>query len=174
MAIQTTYGFTHDPLLVGMAAGPSPCQKGTGYADAAIAFGLGLVYDGEVTQGRRKVKVPDAAFTVADFVGIAEHSHKQQRGDEAGLDVLTSTQTAEYAIGDDITIAEKRRIVVTVEGAVNPGAAVFLRHTANGGNTPGNFRTDADTARAVDISTVARWRTTTAGAGQAELEINLP
>ena len=175
MPIQTAYPFTHDPLLLGMASTPEPCQKATGYADAAISFGVGLIYDGEISDGRQKVAVPAATFTIRDFAGIAEYSHKQQRGEDAGLTDLTTTQTAEYSAGDDITIAQKRRLIVFSEQAVNPGAAVFLRHTAGGaGTAPGQFRTDADTANAIDISSVARWKSVTAGAGNAELEINLP
>jgi len=50
---------------------------------------------------------------------------------------------------------------------------VFLRHTTNAALLAGDFRNDADTARA-DAITNARFVTATTAAGLVQVEINLP
>lgn len=172
MGIQTTYSFTHDALVQGMIDSMVPSECLTGYSDAAIGFGLGLVYDGEVTDGRSKLALPSATgFT---FAGISVFTHKQNTGGDSGLGDLTTDEVARYAIGDDITYGKKGRFVVWSESAVEPGDAVFLRHTANGaGTAPGQFRVDADTDGADQIAR-AQWVTKITAAGLVVLEINLP
>jgi hypothetical protein len=78
------------------------------------------------------------------------------------------------ADGEPASLVRKGRVWVSVEEAVTPGDDVFFRHTAGGGGTElGVFRTDADTASADQVAG-ASWLSTTAGAGIALLEINIP
>jgi hypothetical protein len=174
MPIQTTYGFTNDALLRGMTASMLSVEAETAYASAAIEFGLGLVFDDAQDGDRKRVKVPAAAGET--FVGIAAFDHTRPvSGEIDGLTVLESTQTVQYRAGDAIKLIRRGRIVVQVEEAVTPESAVFLRHTANGaGTAPGYFRTDIDTDGAIDVSAFCKFATTTAGAGLAYLDINLP
>jgi len=175
MPIQTTYNFQHDALLQGMVKDAQTCDTITGFSDAAIGFGLGVAYDsamGTYETSRPKLALPSATgFT---FMGVTCHTHKQNTGGDDGLGVLTTTESAQYAIGDDITVLTRGLIVVYSESAVEPGDAVFLRHTANGaGTAPGQFRIDADTANADQI-TNAKWATKITAAGLVVLQINLP
>lgn len=174
MPIQTTYGFTNDSLLQGMPAATLDTESETAYSAAAIAFGLGLVFDDAQDGDRKKVKLPAAADDT--FVGIAVFDHTRPlTGEVDALTVLATTQTARYAIGDAIRLLRKGRIVVRVEQAVNPESPVFLRHTANGaGTAPGQFRVNIDTANAIDVSAYCSFATTTTGAGLAYLDVNLP
>lgn len=172
MPIQTTFPFQHGELLKGMAVQyPERCI--TGYSDEVIEFGLGLAYDGAFSDGDRpKVAIPSATGFV--FMGLALFNHKQSRQDDDGFGVLEATAGSRYEIKDDITIARKGLFQVYSEVAVNPTLPVFLRHTANSALTPGDFRTDADTARADEIAEGAKWATVTTAAGLAILELNLP
>lgn len=178
MPIQTTYNFDHTIALVGQCSGSGISEKISAYADAAIAFGRGVVYDGANagTESRDagyvgsspKVKIPTATGGV--FVGVTQRIEKPTYDRPDGLTVVTGTQDSKYEIGDSITVRTKGRIWVYAEQAVNPGLSVFLRHTTNGALTAGNFRVDADTSRA-DAVTTARWVSRTSGAGVAELEL---
>ena len=172
MPIQTTYPFTHDLVLKGMKAQGGACESITAYSDEVIEFGFGVVYDGEANlEQRPQVKIPDA--TGQTFLGIAAHTHKQSNSGDDGLGVLVSTGTTRYEIGDDIKVWTKGRYMVFAEQAVNPTLDVYLRHTTNTTESPGDFRVDADTARADQI-TNAKWVSVTSAAGNAILEINEP
>jgi hypothetical protein len=76
---------------------------------------------------------------------------------------------------DEETMPVLRRGVVWVyaEDAVTYGAQPYCRYVAGAGEEYGTFRSNADTADAAAVPT-AQWRSTTAGAGLALLEINLP
>lgn len=127
-------------------------------SDEIIQFGIGLQV--EVTG---LVTLPSAAGD--QFQGIAMMKHKAPPN---------STGISQYEIGQAIPVLRKGRIWVQAEEAVNPTLAVFLRHTVNGGDVPGDFRTDLDTAAAFDISAFAKWISVTTAAGLAILEVNFP
>ena len=58
-----------------------------------------------------------------------------------------------YSAGDLAGYIERGYIVVLTEEAVSDQDVVYIRHTANGGNTQlGAARTDADTANAFAVS----------------------
>lgn len=79
-----------------------------------------------------------------------------------------------YPAKSAVAVMKKGRIWVIVEKAVTVDDAVYVRHTANGGNTQkGAFRDDSDSSNALQI-TNARFITSTSGAGIAIVEINLP
>ena len=172
MPIQTTYNFTHDALQKGMIQDFLPTERITAFSDEVINFGFGVVYDSAVgNENRPKVAIPSSTgFT---FLGVACHTHKQNTGGDDTLGTLTTTEEAEYAIGDDITVLKKGRIVVYSEQAVDLDDDVYLRHTTTTTENPGDFRTDADTDKADQI-TQARWVSKTSGAGLAVIEINIP
>lgn len=124
---------------------------------AAIGFGFGLAW---LSTGL--VALPSATGFV--FAGVAMMKHSA---------IPNATGLAQYDIGHAISVVRQGRIWVESEQAVNPSLSVFLRHTTNAALVPGNFRVDADTARADQI-TNARWVSVTTGAGLAILEINMP
>lgn len=124
---------------------------------AAIAFGVGVAI-----ASTGLVAVP--AATGFKFEGITIQKHKS---------TPNSTGVAQYDIGEAISVLRKGRIYVNAEQAVDPTVAVFLRHTVNAALTPGDFRTDADTAKADQI-TNAKWVSKITAAGLAILEINMP
>jgi len=147
-----------------------PAVKG-GIADSAfhdivgrnaavdVNFGLGLV----ATAVEGVVALPAAVGN--KFLGIAIQSLK---------DIPRSTGIALYEIDEEFPMMKKGRIWVHSEQAVNPTLAVFLRHTTSTTEVPGDFRVDIDTDKGIDVSAVASWVSTTAAAGLALLEINLP
>lgn len=128
-------------------------------AEADINFGVGLA----VTAVESRVAVP--AATGFKFAGISVQTLK---------DIPRSTGIALYEADDQFPVLRKGRIWVYSEVAIDPTDPVFLRHTINAALLPGDFRNDADTARADDISAFASWVSTTTAAGLAILEINAP
>ncbi len=130
----------------------------TGVSAAIIQFGVGLSID-----AAGLVLVPAATGFI--FNGISVQKHKAQENDAA---------KSQYEIGQAVSIMRKGRIWVNAEQAVNPTLAVFLRHTANAGLIPGDFRVDLDVANADDISAFAKWVSVNTVAGLAQLEINFP
>lgn len=124
-----------------------------------IGFGLGLIKT--VTEGL--VALP--AATGFKLAGIAIQTLK---------DIPRATGIALHEIDSEFPVIKKGRVWVYSEVAVTPLEPVFMRHTTTTTELPGDFRNDADTARADDISAVAAWVSTTTGAGLALLEINIP
>ena len=146
------------PAVKGMLADIALSDKVGRNSLVAIAFGLGLVQTAVAGQAA----LPSATgFT---FEGISVQTNKP---------TSNATGEAQYEIGEEITVLRKGRIWVYVETAVAVNDDVFLRHTVNGALLAGDFRTDADTARADQI-TNARFITATTAAGLAMVEINLP
>jgi len=128
------------------------------FAAADINFGVGLAQTAVAGQA----EIPTATgFT---FEGIAVQTNKP---------TPNSTGIALYEAGEEITVLRKGRIWVYVEEAVAVNDDVYLRHTDNVALLAGDFRTDADTAKADQI-TNARFITATTAAGLAMVEINLP
>jgi hypothetical protein len=155
--VQLDYNDMAAAVKGGMADAARANDYITGQSAAAISFGFGLAI---LSTGL--VAVPSSTgFT---FVGIARQKHKS---------TPNSTAVAQYDIGEAISIVRKGRIWVESEQAVNPTLSVFLRHTVNSALVPGNFRVDADTAKADQI-TNAKWVSVTTGAGLAILEVNQP
>lgn len=128
------------------------------FAADDIEFGLGLA----ATTTAGQAEVPTATGFV--FEGVSVQTNKV---------TLNSTGEAVYQAGEEITVKRKGRIWVYTEEATAVNDDVYLRHTVNAALVPGDFRTDADTARADQIAN-ARWLTATTAAGLALLEINLP
>jgi hypothetical protein len=175
MSIQTTYPFGYTPGLLGQPYDLTPYQDVTADAATAIGFGLGLVFDSSRTpqNNRASVKLPSASGDL--FAGVAVLSRKQvTTGTPAGFGDLTTTEDAQYDIGDPIRLRTKGRLYVWSEQAVGPTDPVYLRFTANGAGTlAGYFRKDADTNKASLIAN-ARWVGTITAAGIIVLEINKP
>jgi hypothetical protein len=141
--------------LRGMLADAGDNEIITGYSTVAQEFGKGL----QVLTGGG-VLLPAAVTNI--FQGITVMNNNA---------VQNATGLAGFAIGQAIPILRKGRIWVQSEQAVNPTLAVFWKCVASGF---GDFRVDADTANAKDISAFAKWISVTAGAGLAILELNYP
>lgn len=126
-----------------------------------IPFGRGLM---QVLTDAEKIALPNLTGFMLAGVSMQSQQYTDNDGD------------AEYRDGVAVSTLTKGRIWVKPEDVISSlDDAVYLRHTANGAvNLPGRFRTDADTAKADQI-TNAKWLTLTTGANQlAILEINLP
>ncbi|BAQ65529.1 hypothetical protein GM3709_2294 [Geminocystis sp. NIES-3709] len=144
----------------------------TAYSDTAIPFGVGVVYGGAVgNENRPKIALPSATGFL--FMGVSCFTHKQTGDSNDGFGVLNTTASAQYEIGDDITVKKRGYVWVYSEIAVDMDDPVFLRHTVNSALVPGNFRIDADTAKADQLTNV-RWACKTTAAGLAILELNIP
>lgn len=170
MPIQTSYMFDHTIALKGQVAGSGVQEDISAYADLAIEFGLGVVYDNANagTESRDagyvgsspKVKVPTAIG--GDFVGITKRIQKPTYDRPDFLSVVNGTQDSEYLAGDSITVRTKGRIWVYSEQAVAPGDDVYLRAITNGANTAGNFRKDADSLAITNVALTSNVATITA------------
>jgi len=117
------------------------------------------------TDGLRQCKVPAATGDVTGGKVKGVSIYEPARGKRAsGYDFDTY---------DSISILRKGLIWVLSEDTIVQDAALFVRFTANGGNLPGNFRSDADTDKAVALpgAKVVKGRT---GAGLILIEVNLP
>lgn len=127
-----------------------------------ILFGRGLAQ--HLTDADR-ITLP--SLTGFLFSGVSLQSQIARPNDDG---------IAKYEDGVTIPVLTKGRIWVLAEDAITSMADdVYLRHTANGAvNVPGRFRTDADTAKADQISN-ARWLSLTTAINQlAVLEFNMP
>lgn len=137
-------------------SGPNDLFSGVSAVD--INFGLGLQ-----VEATGLLAIPSAVTD--EVAGIAVQVQKN---------IPRATGIALYEADEAITMLKKGRIWVYAEEAVDPTKDVFLRHTVNAALNPGDFRTDIDTDKAIDISAYATWVSVTTAAGLAQLDINLP
>lgn len=126
-----------------------------------IPFGVAVA---DIAGDEGTIQLP--ASSGAKICGIAQRSLTVEEN-------AASVENA-YPAKSMCAVVKKGRVWVTVEKAVTVDDSVFVRHTANGGNTQkGAFRDDNDSGNALQI-TNARFITSTSGAGLAVVEINLP
>ncbi|MCK4959237.1 MAG: hypothetical protein KAT00_07545, partial [Planctomycetes bacterium] len=124
-----------------------------------IDFGLGVAKG----SGDRNTQLPSTTGFL--FIGIAAKDQKEQ-------DLTTGLNR--YEEGEAVGVLRRGRIWAVAEEAVTPTSDVYLRHTANGALLPGGWRTDADTARADNVSTWAKYMTTADAGALVQIDVNLP
>lgn len=150
--VQTAYSENMAAAVAGMLADAGQNDVVSMPAQSAITAGAGLtLHSGGVTV--------EPANSTAAFQGVAVRSLDTE-GD--------ANNDPSYAATDVVSVLRKGRIWVSVQDAVGAGAAAFVD---NAGAGAGEFRSDATGGVAVPTGV---FRTTTAGAGLAILEINLP
>lgn len=172
MPLQTDYGFTSPVALFGMSYSVGSATLDiTGAATERIDFGRGVVHVTSIDNGRTTVSLPTATGI---FAGVAMLDHTKTINDlVTPLTQLVSNDLAHYTVGDDVRVRQIGYIWVYSEVAITAlDAPVYCRHTVNGALVKGNFRTDADTARAT-LVTKARWARKTTAAGLALLLLDL-
>jgi len=162
---QTTYNTQAPLAFAGLLGDPNKDAyiRSMTNEDAAVApFGLGYAEGTDPA-------VQFAAFSGAGvFAGILAHRHQTQVRAQFGPGgTLGTTGIQENEVGDIVT---KGRVWVEVDEAVTAGGAVFVRHTTA---DIGKFRTDIDGGDAQEVLG-AVFRSTTAGAGLALVELNTP
>lgn len=165
---QTSVQTNMDVGQAGLLADLSPKTSETKAAvTEALPFGRGLVKD----TNSGEIKLPSAGGD--KFVGVAMHSHNVEQ------DPIGSLGVGEYKVGAAVNSLVRGKIWVEVESlaAIEEDADVYVRHTAGGGGSVlGIFRTDADTASALQVLG-ARWtgvKSSAATVKLAVLDLNLP
>jgi hypothetical protein len=112
------------------------------------------------------VSILDGTVNLADFVGVALLDLSMVPNV-----VPSQDQTAEYHDADTVSVMRKGAIWVETEDACSEGGDVYVRvGTGAGGSQLGAFRSDADTASAVQI-TGARWGKDSSASGLNVLEL---
>ena len=157
---QTAVTITADEGFAGMAADSGSkdilsrsLQSGTAEFGRAVVEGT--------DQG--EFALPSGASF--EMLGVTLFNHTNR------TDSLTSTDGVDA--GQVTDILQKGRIWVLPEEAVVRTDPVFVRHTTNGGDTPGGFRQDADTANAEEVSSL-QWLSDGDASTPAILGVNLP
>lgn len=143
--------------------------RGSDYAEnnrtAEVAINPGLF----VCQGTRdeQCKLPTSSGDIAKGIGIARSNVERDPN-------FPTSGGATYPIGDTVSAVYRGHVWVTVEEAVTPMSAVYVRYASGAGGTQlGAFRTSADTSTAAAV-TGARYLTTAGIAGRALVDLNLP
>jgi hypothetical protein len=172
---QTSYSIEHAGAYEGGRATSGPC--------VAVA---GLNKQGaEVKFGRFVALVPGGSN--ANLTGLKPNDYVPfgllAGGASKILGVLIHDMAHEDTIPQGVqgvadgkmgSILKQGTIYVKAEVAMLPGDPVFVRHTANGGNTDlGLIRNDADTANAVQVTQAEVMGTRDAN-GLVAIRINLP
>lgn len=117
-----------------------------------------------VTGGASQATASATYSTVDVFQGVSLLPAREQS--LAGV--------VEYADTEAVNVVIKGRMWVKVEEAVTPASNVYVRHTASGANVPGGFRASADTDKAFQVTSGARYLTSASAGGLAVLELNMP
>lgn len=159
---QLTYETNFRVGILGNEAEELPSKKGTAKnaQGADIPFGVAVARSGNSDIER---VLPTSGSD--EIIGVALNTFFQDNRSLSNDD----------GIKDDDYFTEMYEGVIWVkpEVAVQPGEPVFVRHTANGGNTQlGAFRNDADTSNAVQIR--GRWRSSALAGELAKLELFNP
>lgn len=122
------------------------------------------VAQGSGHTGTALVLTTPTADTTAYPVGVAERIH-------SGVDVTSAALNPGYKQGEPMTVLFRGFVWVNVEEAVTAFSdPVYVRHTASGSLTPGNFRRSAAGGQAFLLKG-ARFVTSTTGAGLAVLQL---
>lgn len=133
-------------------------------ASGSIPFGRAVVRN--TANNANSIQLPSA--TGQNFMGVLERTHSSVDPNNAS----PTNKVGELGAFSAGTVIHKGLVVVEVDEAVTPEDNVFFRHTLGGdAGAVGTFRTDADTARADQI-TNAKFVSVTTGAGLAILSLN--
>ncbi len=161
-ALQQGVGFT----LADGDANLSNAVVTANAATIAIPFGRAVTNRTGAGTTERSARLPTA--TGETFAGITERIH-------SNVDVTNASPADDIgavAPFSDFTVGKEGEWLVEVDEAVDESSNVFFRHTLGGdAGAVGTFRTDADTARADQI-TGAKFVSRTTGAGLAVLAVN--
>lgn len=160
---QTSYAAAPGIGFPGQIADNAPTDvitRANGESSAGIPFGVAVAFG---VNDSEAILLVDANSKIA---GIAIRSHAY----DPNFDLNTSRDLAPNAV---FAIGRKGHFYVTVEESVAPGDPVFVRHTANGGNTQkGAFRKSSDSSNAVEI-TRAKYLSTAGAGGIALVSLTL-
>lgn len=169
MALNTSYA-EQAALLAGQIADATPGKVVDSAiqaeSSAAMPFGRMVARSAGPTTGGKPQKVLNIASSGDVLAGVHVHSHEFDRRTQ--LDATTGGVLP----GNLTSVMSRGRIGVVVEEAVAVTDTVYYRHTASGGNTPGSFRNDADSASCAQLYG-ARFVYPTSGAGVTVLEFDL-
>lgn len=141
--MQSTISQNHTEALAGMDHGDSrQSDYVEGWAEVAIAFGL-FVCKGTADG---QVKLPDASGKVtATGLGFAMYLARNPTADGGS--------TGQYEIGHKMLIKRVGYVWAASEEALAFGDPVYVRITANGGNTVlGKIRNDADSGNCIQLT----------------------
>ena len=148
--------------VAGQIANQDPHSVHSGVAEVAMPFGVAVI----VGAADSTLNTPAASTATVAGVSVSTYANAN-----AGFALGIQPQ-------DAVSVLTNGTIYVISETAVTANGAtpspVYVRYTINGGlNQLGSFRTDADTSRALLLSQ-AKWLTSCAAGGLAQLQINLP
>lgn len=171
---QTSYA-EQSPAFAGMIADLSwGVVKDTfvqGEASAEIPFGAFVVQSAAASLpgSASAPNVPTAKLPAAsgDYFGgggVVLHGHWYDKRLQLGTTGVKPTNL--------ITVMRRGRVWVNAEEALARTDDVYVRYTAAGGLTVGNFRNDADTSKALKLYG-CRFLTETTAAGLIVLELDL-
>lgn len=151
---QLTYDLQTEVAVAGMQADMNPSEINSYNATVALDFGLMV---SKVAGDDDGAELPTAS--TADMIGVTVRDLTKVSGD--------------YQIGDAASVMKKGKVYVKVEEAVTPDDDVFVRFANGaGGTVKGIFRTDADTATAVQV-TNAKFMTSADAGGVAVIDLSL-
>jgi hypothetical protein len=157
---QTSYSQRLSEALAGMLASPiDDCEIESKINAAAIPAGIFVTRNAaddacKVPTTTGEVTASGMGFTVLNLA----------------REPVADDSTIDNPAGKGVSVLRRGRIWVLTETAMTYGQSVFVRFTANGGNTQlGKVRNDADTANAV---AAPGWvcKTTLGAAGLAIIE----
>ena len=164
MTIQTSFSVDHVIAYPGMIADQIDKTVISKVTTVQVPFGSFVTRGAAGAVESCALPVATADVTARPWgVAVKDQTHR-------------GTNNLDNEVNDVVAILRKGRVWVTVEGAVTAQSAAFVRFAAGGGGSIlGLFRADADTATAVSpLNGACQFLTSTAGAGLALLEINLP
>lgn len=161
---QLTYNIDHNVATRGLLADSAFKHVQSMIGTEEIMVGKGVV---KVVGKDDQVQLPDA--TDNTLFGVAMFTQSLE-GDLPGVDEYPS-----YPANDVVNVLRRGSIWVYCETAFDPDTDdLYLRHTTNGALVPGDFRNDADTANAVQITGNFQVRNTLSAAGLLLVELNKP
>ena len=152
------------PGRLGLAAEPfNPSTLETKVQPAGKSY-FGRMVVGDFGGGEERIKHPTAAAQKP--LGVVSATHSMPSNEDS--------DDPNYPAQEAVKVMNKGRIWVAIEEDIAITDDVYFRHTSGGAGTKlGIFRSDADTARADQI-TNARWvKGGTAAEGIALLELDV-
>ncbi len=167
-AQQTSVTATMATAFAGMLADSNDMKRASSKvseeASAEIPFGVMLCRGTDKDNGALLLNTSAAAMASA-MVGVVVHDHAYAKDVELGDTGLKPKVS--------LNVLTHGRIYVQPEETVHPGDAVRVRAVATGDEVFGTFRTTADAADTVNITSFARWVTSGTSSTPAVLELDM-
>lgn len=171
---QTSYSYTMSAAIAGMLADASPKAVDTGINkdSASVPFGVFVAFKSGQDAGDQACAMPSGSTDKLKGVVLYSNQYAVDWTDPSGAHHGELDATGLRA-GASLNVLRRGRVYMTSESNFAYGDPVFVRYSANGGNTQlGAVRNADDSGHTIDATSKARYVSSGSAGDLAIIEID--